>query len=145
MTGESSIMFPLVLTTADLCRSSQCENSTSNIKKAYDRIKQFFEVQKTNSSHSELLNYIPGSLTGVKVDHCKPGFGKNINAINNDTICPGCCVTCPPGKFSANYGTICILCSAGSYNGKYGQVACESCPKAQSSDEKGAETKRKCH
>ncbi|XP_062986989.1 zona pellucida-binding protein 1-like [Elgaria multicarinata webbii] len=139
------VVFPLVLTAADLCRSSQCENSMSDIKKAYGKIKQFFEVQNTDSSHSDHIRYIPGSLTGVKVDHCKPGFGKNINAINNDTMCPGCCVTCPPGTFSAKYGTICILCPAGSYNEKYGQAVCENCPEAQSSDEKGAKTERKCH
>ncbi|XP_053116100.1 zona pellucida-binding protein 1-like isoform X3 [Hemicordylus capensis] len=85
------VVFPLVLTVADFCRSSQCENSTSNIKKAYARIKQFFDVQNTDSSPSNSLNYISGSLTGVKVDHCKPGFGKNVITINNNTMCPGCC------------------------------------------------------
>lgn len=54
-------------------------------------------------------------------------------------------VTCPPGTFSAKYDTVCVLCAAGSYNEKYGQAACENCPNAQSSDEKGAQTERKCH
>ncbi|XP_025029310.1 zona pellucida-binding protein 1-like [Python bivittatus] len=139
------IVFPLVLGTADFCRRSQCEHSTSSIKKAYVKIKQFFEVLNTESFPGDLLSYVPGTLAGVKVDHCKPGFGKNTSTMSNNTICPGCCVTCPPGRFSAKYGTICTLCPAGSYNGKYGQVACENCPKKQSSDGKGAVTERKCH
>ncbi|XP_053116098.1 zona pellucida-binding protein 2-like isoform X2 [Hemicordylus capensis] len=139
------VVFPLVLTVADFCRSSQCENSTSNIKKAYARIKQFFDVQNTDSSPSNSLNYISGSLTGVKVDHCKPGFGKNVITINNNTMCPGCCVTCPPGRFSAKYDTTCTLCAAGSYNERYGQTACNNCPDGESSDEKGARIEGKCH
>ncbi|XP_053116101.1 uncharacterized protein LOC128329260 isoform X4 [Hemicordylus capensis] len=148
LTTEINFMvyvFPLVLTVADFCRSSQCENSTSNIKKAYARIKQFFDVQNTDSSPSNSLNYISGSLTGVKVDHCKPGFGKNVITINNNTMCPGCCVTCPPGRFSAKYDTTCTLCAAGSYNERYGQTACNNCPDGESSDEKGARIEGKCH
>nr|XP_008111178.1 PREDICTED: zona pellucida-binding protein 2 isoform X2 [Anolis carolinensis] len=138
-------VFPLMLTIADLCRSPPCENSTSNIRKAYENIKEFFELQKTDSSHIDQLYLIPGTLAAVKVDHCKPGFGKNINAGRNNSMCPGCCVTCPPGRFSAKHDTICILCPVGSYNEKYGQVECENCPEAKSSDGKGAKTQRKCH
>ncbi|XP_077773766.1 uncharacterized protein LOC114581908 isoform X1 [Podarcis muralis] len=139
------VVFPLALTTADLCRSSQCGNSTSNMKEAYTKISEFFEVENANSSHSDYSSYLHGTLNAVKVDHCKPGFGKIINALSNNTECPGCCVTCPPGRFSAEYGTICTLCPAGSYNEKYGQAACENCPKTQSSDGEGAKTGRSCH
>ncbi|XP_026558164.1 zona pellucida-binding protein 1-like [Pseudonaja textilis] len=139
------IVFPLGLGTGDFCQNSHCEHSKSSIRKAYVKIKQFFEVQNTDSFPGDLLSYVPGTLSGVKIDHCKPGFGKNTSTMNNNTICPGCCVTCPPGRFSAKYGTNCILCPAGSYNGKYGQVACENCPKHQSSDGKGAVTGKKCH
>ncbi|XP_066485294.1 zona pellucida-binding protein 2-like [Tiliqua scincoides] len=138
-------VFPLVLTVSEFCRSSQCENSTSSIKKAYAKIKHFIEGQNTDSSLSDNLGYIPGSFTGFKEDHCKPGFGKNVKAINNHTICAGCCVTCPPGSFSAKYDTTCTLCAAGSYNEKYGQEACKNCPEAKSSDGKGAMSKRNCH
>uniref|UniRef100_A0A8C3RSC0 Uncharacterized protein n=1 Tax=Chelydra serpentina TaxID=8475 RepID=A0A8C3RSC0_CHESE len=67
-----------------------------------DCIKQFFEVQNTESDHIEQIHYISGSLTGKKVDHCKPGFGKNIN---NNTLCPGCCGECPRRvwKIISNY------------------------------------------
>ncbi|XP_053219400.1 uncharacterized protein LOC128400831 isoform X3 [Podarcis raffonei] len=139
------VVFPLALTTADLCRSSQCGNSTSNMKEAYTKISEFFEVENAHSSHSDYSSYLHGTLNAVKVDHCKPGFGKIINALSNNTECPGCCVTCPPGRFSAEYGTICTLCPAGSYNEKYGQAACENCPKTQSSDGEGAKTGRSCH
>uniref|UniRef100_A0A452HP11 Uncharacterized protein n=1 Tax=Gopherus agassizii TaxID=38772 RepID=A0A452HP11_9SAUR len=61
-------------------------------------IKQFFEVQNTESDHIRQIHYISGSLTGKKVDHCKPGFGKNIN---NSTLCPGCCGECPSSSNSA--------------------------------------------
>ncbi|KAH1177492.1 hypothetical protein KIL84_011194 [Mauremys mutica] len=135
-------VFPFALAFAESCKSSKCENSTNYIKKAYTKIKQFFEVQNTESDHIRQIHYISGSLTGKKVDHCKPGFGKNIN---NSTLCPGCCVTCPPGRFSARYDTTCILCASGSYNKKYGQTACKNCPKAQTSDRRGAKTERECH
>ncbi|XP_042331714.1 zona pellucida-binding protein 2-like [Sceloporus undulatus] len=138
-------VFPFMLTVAEACKGSQCENSTSNIRKAYENIKEFFEAQKTDSSHTDHLHFIPGTLTGVKVDHCKPGFGKNINVMNNNTVCPGCCVACPPGRFSAKYDTVCILCPAGSYNERYAQVECENCPEAESSDGKGAKTESQCH
>ncbi|XP_048366899.1 uncharacterized protein LOC125440873 [Sphaerodactylus townsendi] len=134
-----------MLTVADLCSSSQCEHSINNIKEAYDKIRQLFEDQNIDSSHSDNLNYVPGSLTGVKIDHCKPGFGKNISTIDNNTACQGCCVTCPPGRFSAKHDTVCVPCAAGSYNDKYGQAACENCPKAQSSDGEGAQMERNCH
>ncbi|XP_073185747.1 zona pellucida-binding protein 1-like [Lepidochelys kempii] len=136
------VVFPFALAFAESCKSSKCENSTNYIKKAYTRIKQFFEVQNTESDHIHQIHYISGSLTGKKVDHCKPGFGKNIN---NSTLCPGCCVTCPPGRFSARYDTTCILCASGSYNKKYGQTACKNCPKTQTSDRRGAKTERECH
>ncbi|XP_043364485.1 uncharacterized protein LOC119850904 isoform X4 [Dermochelys coriacea] len=135
-------VFPFALAFAEPCKSSKYENSTNYIKKAYTRIKQFFEVQNTESDHIHQIHYISGSLTGKKVDHCKPGFGKNIN---NSTLCPGCCVTCPPGRFSARYDTTCILCASGSYNKKYGQTACKNCPKTQTSDRRGAKTERECH
>ncbi|XP_043396279.1 uncharacterized protein LOC119565343 isoform X3 [Chelonia mydas] len=136
------VVFPFALAFAEPCKSSKCENSTNYIKKAYTRIKQFFEVQNTESDHIHQIHYISGSLTGKKVDHCKPGFGKNIN---NSTLCPGCCVTCPPGRFSARYDTTCVLCASGSYNKKYGQTACKNCPKTQTSDRRGAKTERECH
>uniref|UniRef100_A0A7M4F652 Zona-pellucida-binding protein 1/2 N-terminal domain-containing protein n=1 Tax=Crocodylus porosus TaxID=8502 RepID=A0A7M4F652_CROPO len=81
------VVFPLTLAFADPCRSSECENFNS-IKKAYARIKQFFESQNIVQHHSQQIHYISGSLSGIKMDHCKPGFGKNIN---NSTMCPGCC------------------------------------------------------
>uniref|UniRef100_A0A8C3F010 Tyrosine-protein kinase ephrin type A/B receptor-like domain-containing protein n=1 Tax=Chrysemys picta bellii TaxID=8478 RepID=A0A8C3F010_CHRPI len=136
------VVFPFALAFAESCKSSKCENSTNYIKKAYTKIKQFFEVQNSESDHIHQIYYISGSLTGKKVDHCKPGFGKNIN---NSTLCPGCCVTCPPGRFSARYDTTCVLCASGSYNKKYGQTACKNCPKTQTSDRRGAKTERECH
>uniref|UniRef100_A0A8C8RI71 Ig-like domain-containing protein n=1 Tax=Pelusios castaneus TaxID=367368 RepID=A0A8C8RI71_9SAUR len=86
------VVFPFALAFTEPCKSSECENSTNYIKKAYTKIKQFFEVQNTGSDHFHKIHYISGSLTGKKVDHCKPGFGKNIN---NSTMCPGCCGECP--------------------------------------------------
>ncbi|XP_043396278.1 zona pellucida-binding protein 1 isoform X2 [Chelonia mydas] len=111
------VVFPFALAFAEPCKSSKCENSTNYIKKAYTRIKQFFEVQNTESDHIHQIHYISGSLT----------------------------VTCPPGRFSARYDTTCVLCASGSYNKKYGQTACKNCPKTQTSDRRGAKTERECH
>ncbi|XP_068787401.1 zona pellucida-binding protein 1-like isoform X3 [Struthio camelus] len=124
----------------DPCESSDCENSSNCIKKAYTRIQQFLRVLRSHY-HSQQMHYIPGSLTGLNIDHCKPGFGKNITS---SSICTGCCITCPPGRFSADYNTVCTLCAPGSYNEKYGQTACESCPKQHTSDRRGSKTASDC-
>ncbi|XP_064362878.1 zona pellucida-binding protein 1-like isoform X4 [Dromaius novaehollandiae] len=58
----------------DPCESSDCENSSSCIKKAYTKIHQFLRVLRSQD-HNQQMHYIPGSLTGLKIDHCKPGFG----------------------------------------------------------------------
>nr|XP_033790735.1 zona pellucida-binding protein 2-like isoform X2 [Geotrypetes seraphini] len=130
-------VFPYTLTCEDLCDNSDC--NTSNIRKAYVRMKHFFE--KIGSRHSSLTHYINSSLTGVKVDHCKPGYGKNEK---NSTICPGCCIACPPGKFSAKFDTTCIPCALGSYNANYGQTACINCPESKMTGEKGSKSKNEC-
>ncbi|XP_025964383.1 zona pellucida-binding protein 1-like isoform X2 [Dromaius novaehollandiae] len=125
----------------DPCESSDCENSSSCIKKAYTKIHQFLRVLRSQD-HNQQMHYIPGSLTGLKIDHCKPGFGKNIS---NSTVCTECCIACPPGRISAEYNTVCTLCPPGSYNEKYGQTACKSCPKQHTTVRKGAKTASDCH
>ncbi|XP_025964386.1 uncharacterized protein LOC112988249 isoform X5 [Dromaius novaehollandiae] len=132
---------PMGLITKDPCESSDCENSSSCIKKAYTKIHQFLRVLRSQD-HNQQMHYIPGSLTGLKIDHCKPGFGKNIS---NSTVCTECCIACPPGRISAEYNTVCTLCPPGSYNEKYGQTACKSCPKQHTTVRKGAKTASDCH
>ncbi|XP_062423954.1 zona pellucida-binding protein 1-like isoform X4 [Rhea pennata] len=135
------VVFPFALAFTDPCESTDCESSSNCIKKAYTKIQRFLAVLNSQE-YNQQMHYIPGSLTSLKTDHCKPGFGKNTS---NSTVCTGCCITCPPGRFSAEYDTVCTLCPPGSYNEKYGQTACKSCPKQHTTDRKGAKTANHCH
>uniref|UniRef100_A0A7M4F461 Ig-like domain-containing protein n=1 Tax=Crocodylus porosus TaxID=8502 RepID=A0A7M4F461_CROPO len=73
--------------------NTQCHAATDTVAMlTHKLIFQF--VGKINiclSIEYQQIHYISGSLSGIKMDHCKPGFGKNIN---NSTMCPGCCGKC---------------------------------------------------
>uniref|UniRef100_A0A6I8PK21 Ig-like domain-containing protein n=1 Tax=Ornithorhynchus anatinus TaxID=9258 RepID=A0A6I8PK21_ORNAN len=137
-------VFPFALAYEDFCENSDCSNSTNYIKKAYATIEKSLEDRALDSVGGPKISYVLGSLTGTKVDHCKPGFGKNTQA-NVSRVCPGCCVACPPGSYSARLETTCTLCAAGSYNKNYGQTSCKPCPGEQSSDRRGSQAEKECH
>ncbi|XP_039766597.1 zona pellucida-binding protein 2-like [Ornithorhynchus anatinus] len=138
------VVFPFALAYEDFCENSDCSNSTNYIKKAYATIEKSLEDRALDSVGGPKISYVLGSLTGTKVDHCKPGFGKNTQA-NVSRVCPGCCVACPPGSYSARLETTCTLCAAGSYNKNYGQTSCKPCPGEQSSDRRGSQAEKECH
>ncbi|XP_010209952.1 PREDICTED: zona pellucida-binding protein 2-like [Tinamus guttatus] len=80
------VVFPFALAFTEPCESSDCENSSNCVKKAYTKIQQYLRVQRSNDQQ---MHYIPGSLTSWMTDHCKPGFGKNVSG----DVCIGCCAT----------------------------------------------------
>ncbi|XP_038626223.1 uncharacterized protein LOC119948806 [Tachyglossus aculeatus] len=138
------VVFPFSLAYEDFCETSDCSNSANYVKKAYARIEKSLEDRALDSVGGPKISYVLGSLTGTRVDHCKPGFGKNTKA-NVSRVCPGCCVACPPGSYSARLETTCTPCAVGSYNKNYGRTSCKPCPGEQSSDGRGSQTEKECH
>ncbi|XP_038653801.1 uncharacterized protein LOC119966349 isoform X1 [Scyliorhinus canicula] len=136
------IVFPFALGWADQCDDLECDQqSEDRVKKAYTRIRSFIEDYPFKGKFQN-IQYIANSLNGVKVDHCKPGFGKNI--ITSDQ-CVGCCVACPPGHFSARQDTICTACAFGSFNKHYGMTECTNCPRDEATNRSGATSQQECH
>ncbi|XP_067868093.1 zona pellucida-binding protein 2-like isoform X2 [Heterodontus francisci] len=136
------IVFPFALGWADQCNDSQCDQqSEDRVKKAYTRIRSFIEDYPFKGKFQN-IEYIANSLNGVKVDHCKPGFGKNIIT---SIQCVGCCVACPPGHFSARQDTICTPCAFGSFNKHYGKTECTNCPRDETTNRSGATSQQECH
>ncbi|XP_059828304.1 zona pellucida-binding protein 2-like isoform X1 [Hypanus sabinus] len=136
------IVFPFALGWADDCSDPQCDQqSEERVKKAYTRIRSFIEDYPFKRKLQN-IDYIANSLNGVKVDHCKPGFGKNVITSNQ---CEGCCVACPPGHFSARQDTICTPCAFGSFNRHYGKTECTNCPHNEATNRSGATSQQECH
>ncbi|XP_072910555.1 zona pellucida-binding protein 1-like isoform X2 [Hemitrygon akajei] len=135
-------VFPFALGWADDCNDPQCDQqSEERVKKAYTRIRSFIEDYPFKRKLQN-IDYIANSLNGVKVDHCKPGFGKNVITSNQ---CEGCCVACPPGHFSARQDTICTPCAFGSFNRHYGKTECTNCPHNEATNRSGATSQQECH
>ncbi|KAM5272931.1 zona pellucida-binding protein 2 [Ctenodactylus gundi] len=105
--------------------SDDCEDITNqNILKARDRIEEFFQSQ-ANISHLRFnktvpaMHFVDHSFHVVRMDSCRPGFGKNEGLHSN---CASCCVVCSPGTFSPDVDVTCQICiSAHIYGAK-------SCP-----------------
>ncbi|XP_069769401.1 zona pellucida-binding protein 2-like isoform X2 [Narcine bancroftii] len=136
------IVFPFALGWADQCNDTQCDQqSEDRVKKAYTRIKSLIEDYPFKRQFQN-IDYIANSLNGVKVDHCKPGFGKNVIT---SIQCGGCCVACPPGHFSARQDTICTPCAFGSFNKHYGKTECTNCPRDEATNRSGAISLQECH
>ncbi|XP_044154986.1 zona pellucida-binding protein 2 isoform X2 [Bufo gargarizans] len=79
----------------DCSRNSHvCQKETSTrLEKAKTLIVEFFRMQSRVLEEEFLnipeINYIEHSLDIIRVDSCRPGFGKN-QVTHHD--CPGCCV-----------------------------------------------------
>ncbi|XP_036052940.1 zona pellucida-binding protein 2 isoform X3 [Onychomys torridus] len=105
--------------------SSDCEDATNrNILKARDRIEEFFRSQAYILYHHfnktiPAMHFVDHSFQVVRIDNCRPGFGKNEGLHSN---CASCCVVCSPGTFSPDVDVTCQICvSVHSYGAK-------SCP-----------------
>uniref|UniRef100_H0V168 Zona pellucida binding protein 2 n=1 Tax=Cavia porcellus TaxID=10141 RepID=H0V168_CAVPO len=98
----------------DACGGSvDCEDVTNqNILKARDRIEEFFRSQASISSHRfnktvPAIHFVDHSFHVVRIDSCRPGFGKNEGLHSN---CASCCVVCSPGTFSPDVDVTCQIC-----------------------------------
>ncbi|XP_072105728.1 zona pellucida-binding protein 2-like [Mobula birostris] len=101
-----------------------CEDETNKrVEKARRRIKAFFKKQSIALNHMKnkpTFYYIENSLKTTRVDHCRPGFGKN-KLIHLD--CSECCVVCDHGMYSPTNDVYCKPCSSVKIN-YYGATAC---------------------
>ncbi|KFO34886.1 zona pellucida-binding protein 2 isoform X1 [Fukomys damarensis] len=93
--------------------SDDCEDATNhNILKARDRIEEFFHSQADILYHRfnktlPAMHFVNHSFHVVRVDSCRPGFGKNEGLHSN---CASCCVVCSPGTFSPDIDVTCQIC-----------------------------------
>nr|XP_020031076.1 zona pellucida-binding protein 2 isoform X2 [Castor canadensis] len=93
--------------------SVDCEDITNrNILKARDRIEEFFRSQAYIFYHHSnktlpAMHFVDHSFQVVRMDSCRPGFGKNASLHSN---CASCCVVCSPGTFSPDVDVTCQIC-----------------------------------
>ncbi|XP_023059703.1 zona pellucida-binding protein 2 [Piliocolobus tephrosceles] len=93
--------------------SVDCEDITNrNILQARNRIEEFFWSQAYIFYHNfnktlPAMHFVDHSLQVVRLDSCRPGFGKDDGLHSN---CASCCVVCSPATFSPDVGVICQTC-----------------------------------
>ncbi|XP_014407549.1 zona pellucida-binding protein 2 isoform X6 [Camelus ferus] len=93
--------------------SVDCEDTTNhNILQARDRIEEFFRRQAYIFKHDfkktlPAMHFVDHSFHIMRMDSCRPGFGKNEGLHSN---CASCCVVCSPGTFSPDVDVTCQTC-----------------------------------
>ncbi|XP_007482358.1 zona pellucida-binding protein 2 [Monodelphis domestica] len=97
----------------DACRKVlNCEEITnSKVHQARNRIEEFF-LQQTVVLENEFnfipdIHYIDHSFKVIRIDSCRPGFGKN-DILHSD--CASCCVVCDPRTYSPDMDVTCQAC-----------------------------------
>ncbi|XP_012784119.1 zona pellucida-binding protein 2 [Ochotona princeps] len=104
--------------------SNDCEETTNhNILQARDRIEEFFRSQAYIFYHHfnetvPAMHFVDHSFQVVRMDSCRPGFGKNEGLHSN---CASCCVVCSPGTFSPDADVTCQTCVSVHF---YGAKSC---------------------
>ncbi|XP_038610329.1 zona pellucida-binding protein 2 isoform X1 [Tachyglossus aculeatus] len=104
--------------------SVDCEDVTNGkIQQAKDHLEEFFRKQsyvlKHEFHHIPAIHYVDHSFQVIRIDSCRPGFGKN-EITHND--CASCCVACDPGTYSPNTDVTCRTCSSAQL---YGSKSCQ--------------------
>ncbi|KAM8945844.1 zona pellucida-binding protein 2 [Pelodytes ibericus] len=102
-----------------------CEDETNwRVQKARDIIEEFFikqpNVLKEDFENVPEITYIEHSMKIIRIDSCRPGYGKN-EITHND--CSGCCVVCDPGTFNSKSNDHCEVCTDIRIK-SYGATAC---------------------
>ncbi|XP_048413696.1 zona pellucida-binding protein 1-like [Stegostoma tigrinum] len=102
---------------------AECDHNL-RIEKVRHRVEAFFSKQAdTYRQITGLLPfvyYIDGTLQVVRVDRCKPGYGKDHK---KHPKCAECCVVCSPGTYSSGYQVTCLHCADAIH---YGETDCET-------------------
>ncbi|XP_067862471.1 zona pellucida-binding protein 1-like [Heptranchias perlo] len=106
-----------------------CENNLEEcdhnlrLEKVRHRVELFFSKQaETYHKITGLLPfvyYIDGTLQVIRVDRCKPGYGKDRK---KHPDCSECCVVCSPGSYSNGRHVSCLPCGNAIH---YGESDCE--------------------
>ncbi|RXM36747.1 Zona pellucida-binding protein 2 [Acipenser ruthenus] len=121
-----------------------CDTDTDmRIKQAYSRLQLFLSVHgqfELVSPEPLQLRYEEGSLGGVRISHCKPGFGKD----HGQRECPNCCLVCSPGSSSSVNSAFCSACPKGSYSARFGSVECFNCRKNYATTDEGSTSREEC-
>ncbi|XP_078279526.1 zona pellucida-binding protein 1-like [Rhinoraja longicauda] len=107
-----------------ICANNQedCDHN-KRLEKVRHRVEAFFSKQA--DMYREIFGllpfvyYIDGTLEVIRVDRCKPGFGKDHKKHPN---CSGCCVVCSPGSYSSGRHVSCLPCSEAIH---YGESDCD--------------------
>ncbi|XP_078093232.1 zona pellucida-binding protein 1-like [Mustelus asterias] len=107
-----------------------CENNLEEcnhnlrLEKVRHRVEAFFSKQ-AETYHQiigllPVIYYIDGTLQVIRVDRCKPGYGKDRK---KHPQCMECCVVCSPGTYNGGHHVSCLLCSDAIH---YGETDCET-------------------
>ncbi|NXX74245.1 ZPBP2 protein, partial [Urocolius indicus] len=101
-----------------------CEDSTNRrVEEARVRTAKFFEKQAYLLKHElqtvPAIYYLENSIAMTRINHCRPGFGKNIT----HKKCAACCVVCEPGTYSPNNDVTCQICARPQVK-TYGATSC---------------------
>ncbi|NWX12979.1 ZPBP2 protein, partial [Aegotheles bennettii] len=102
-----------------------CEDVTNRrVREARERIGEFFSKQTYALKHRfrtvPVIHYVDNSFSVIRLDSCRPGFGKD-NLTHQS--CTGCCVVCDPGTYSPNNDVTCQICPRLRVK-KYGARSC---------------------
>ncbi|XP_078422189.1 zona pellucida-binding protein 1-like [Cetorhinus maximus] len=107
-----------------------CENNLEEcdhnlrLEKVRHRVQAFFSKQA--ETYHEIIGllpiiyYIDGTLQVIRVDRCKPGYGKDRR---KHPKCAECCVVCSPGTYSGGHQVSCLPCGDAVH---YGESDCET-------------------
>ncbi|NXX14322.1 ZPBP2 protein, partial [Podargus strigoides] len=111
----------------EVCRwvPYDCEDVTNvRVEEARYRIEEFFSKQTDALKHEfqtvPIIHYVEKSLSVIRIDSCRPGFGKN--SVTH-TSCTSCCVVCDPGTYNPNNNVTCQICARPRVR-KYGARSC---------------------
>uniref|UniRef100_A0A8C4QE55 Tyrosine-protein kinase ephrin type A/B receptor-like domain-containing protein n=1 Tax=Eptatretus burgeri TaxID=7764 RepID=A0A8C4QE55_EPTBU len=114
------------------------------MKIVYQTIRWYFAMQKPSASMDPPVMlpvfYVRHSLWTLRLERCRPGFGKD-----QEKICPRCCVACTPGTFSSTQSTLCQVCALGFYNPYFGAISCEVCPAWKTTKHTGSQRLQDCY
>ncbi|XP_042199333.1 zona pellucida-binding protein 2 isoform X2 [Callorhinchus milii] len=110
-----------------LCKKLEhnCQDELNRrVENARNRVQAFFMKQSIVLAGMKnalpTFYYIDNSLQVSRVDHCRPGFGKN-KITHSD--CSECCVVCDHGMYSPTNDVNCLPCTSIRIN-FYGATAC---------------------
>uniref|UniRef100_UPI00398E5CA6 zona pellucida-binding protein 1-like n=1 Tax=Pristiophorus japonicus TaxID=55135 RepID=UPI00398E5CA6 len=100
----------------------ECDHNV-RLEKVRHRVQAFFTKQ-AEAYHQivgllPFVYYIDGTLQVIRVDRCKPGYGKDRK---KHPSCSECCVVCSPGSYSSGRHVSCLPCAAAV---QYGESDCE--------------------